>query len=131
MSEGFREWNEACGGEACGNGKCSFRYTGEVGWHRARLAERTAAMATDEQLRDLGPALNAALANDPCPVRQRDLRRLAKAAAKEQANRAALASVVVGAMRSLSRQTDRAAALYAKVRPDGGAPAEPEQGVLL
>lgn len=82
--------NARCGGEACGfGGRCSVRYTGEVGWHRARLAERTAAMATDAQLRDLAPMLNLALAGDPCPVRQRELRRLAKAAAREMARRAA------------------------------------------
>ena len=62
-------------------------YTVAKGRARARLARIAAEAATDEQLRDLGPMLNMALANDPDPERRHELRRLAKAAAREQARR--------------------------------------------
>lgn len=62
-------------------------YTVAKGRARAALAKRAAEAATDEQLRDLGPMLNMALANDPDPERRHELRRLAKAAARERARR--------------------------------------------
>lgn len=62
-------------------------YTAAKGRARKALAIRAVEAASDEQLRDLGPMINVALASDRDPERRFELRRLAKALANEQARR--------------------------------------------